>query len=294
MTPATPPPTFEGHVQLDDVRLFVRRFGASGPEVVLIHGGPDWDQSYFFPFIAPLIGHCRLTAFDLRGCGRSQRLGDPARYHIDLAVDDLIGLISRLEIQQPILLGFSYGVRVALRAIAHRLGIARALILASSTAYDDVQVDLTGWDEYSARNSREQQQAVRAMLESPDLPSADKTRRMAQMTLTLDMYDPRTLPRASAAIDRIAFSGEWMDAWLAGNLAAQHPDYGAVLTAIGLPSLILHGDKDMRFPVSVALRLARHVPRAQLTILPQTGHLAHIEATDAWNAAVIAFVSQFG
>jgi len=27
-----------------------------------------------------------------------------------------------------------------------------------------------------------------------------------------------------------------------------------------------------------------------LTILPQTGHLAHIEATEAWNAALLRFL----
>ena len=31
---------------------------------------------------------------------------------------------------------------------------------------------------------------------------------------------------------------------------------------------------------------------AVLTILPHTGHLAHIEATEAWNAALLHFLSQ--
>lgn len=45
---AMPQPTHEGFLQLTDVSLYVRQFGATGPAVVLIHGGPDWDQSYFF------------------------------------------------------------------------------------------------------------------------------------------------------------------------------------------------------------------------------------------------------
>ena len=68
---AMPQPIHEGLLQLSDVSLFVRQFGTTGPAVVLIHGGPDWDQSYFFPFIAPVARSCRLITFDLRGCGRS-------------------------------------------------------------------------------------------------------------------------------------------------------------------------------------------------------------------------------
>jgi pimeloyl-ACP methyl ester carboxylesterase len=45
----------------------------------------------------------------------------------------------------------------------------------------------------------------------------------------------------------------------------------------------------MRFPVSVARRLHQAAPHSQLAVLPATGHLAHIERTDEWNAAVWAF-----
>jgi len=46
----------------------------------------------------------------------------------------------------------------------------------------------------------------------------------------------------------------------------------------------------MCFPVSVARRLAAAVPRARLVVLPRAGHLAHIEASAGWNAAVLAFM----
>jgi pimeloyl-ACP methyl ester carboxylesterase len=54
--------------------------------------------------------------------------------------------------------------------------------------------------------------------------------------------------------------------------------------------VLLHGEQDMRFPVSVARQLHQAVPQSQLVVLPETGHLAHIERTDDWNNAVRAFL----
>jgi pimeloyl-ACP methyl ester carboxylesterase len=282
---------FEGQVQAGEAALFVRQFGVAGPRVVLLHGGPDWDHSYFLPYVLPLAAQCRLTLVDLRGCGRSQRFGSVDRYHLDLAVADIGHLLAALDPEPCTLLGFSYGGRIALRvAWRHPQRVAR-LVLASTTAYDDFHAELQDWDAYQRRYPVSLQAKVQALLRDPTVDPAEKTGRMAALTAGLDVYGAAALPEAEAALARIAFSGEWMQAWLAGRLAGvAHPDYGRVLAELGLPVLILHGEQDMRFPVSVARRLHQAIPRSRLAVLPETGHLAHIESTDDWNSAVSAFL----
>src|SRR5215469_5886668 len=288
-----PQPTQEGLLQLTDVSLFVRQFGTTSPPVVLIHGGPDWDQSYFYPFIAPVARSCRLIAFDLRGCGRSQKLGDPRRYHIDLVVEDLAQLLDRLQLESAVLLGFSYGGRVALRFLDRYAARVQKLILASSTAYEDFAGELDQWDEYQTRYTDQIREGEQAILQASSPSPEQRTRLLAELTLPLMIYHLDLLPLAQQVIDRIDFSGEWMQAWQAGTLGGvQHANYAERLRALGTPLLILHGEKDMGFPVAVAKRLAEQVPGAVLTILPQTGHLAHIEATEAWNAALRHFLPQ--
>jgi pimeloyl-ACP methyl ester carboxylesterase len=290
---AMPQPTHEGLLQLSEVSLFVRQFGTTGPVVVLIHGGPDWDQSYFFPFIAPVARSCRLITFDLRGCGRSQKFGDPHRYHIDLVVEDLAQLLDLLQLESAILLGFSYGGRVALRFLDRYATRVQKLILASSTAYEDFAGDLEQWDEYQSRYTDHVREVEQAIWQASSPSAEQRTRLLAELTLPLNIYHLDLLPLAQQVIDRIDFSGEWMQAWQAGTLSGvQHANYAERLHALGTPLLILHGEKDMGFPVAVAKRLAEQVPNAMLTILPQTGHLAHIEATEAWNAALLHFLSQ--
>jgi len=282
-------PVCEGILDLPDARLFVRQFGESGPRLLVVHGGPDWDHTYFLPYLLPLFEHLRLTFFDLRGCGRSQRFGDPRRYHLDLAVDDLAWLVRHY--QPDALLGFSYGGRIALRLVDRYPELACPLILASTTAYEDFRPELEAWAAYRERDTDEVRAELAAMLADPALSDEEKTRRMAALTAPLNIYDLALLPELRAVLDRVAFSGEWMSALRAGLLAGvRHADYAQRLAALGIPVLLLHGEQDMCFPVSVARRLAAAVPRARLVVLPRAGHLAHIEASAGWNAAVLAFM----
>ncbi|GHO90110.1 alpha/beta hydrolase [Reticulibacter mediterranei] len=286
-----PRPTHEGLLHLPGVSLFVRRFGTAGPPVILIHGGPDWDQSYFFPFLAPLAHSCRLIAFDLRGCGRSHKFGDPQHYHIDLVVEDLAQLLASLHLERATLLGFSYGGRVALRFLDRYPSKVSKLILASSTAYDHFADELEQWDEYQSRYPQALREQVSALWGASSPSPEQRTRQLAELTLPLNIYHLELLPLVRQVIDQIDFSGEWMQAWQAGRLrGVQHSDYAQRFAALGTPLLILHGEKDMGFPVAVAKRLAEQVPGALLTILPQTGHVAHIEATEAWNTAILQFL----
>ncbi|MCL5997830.1 MAG: alpha/beta hydrolase [Chloroflexi bacterium] len=277
-----------------DATLFVRQWGNTGPDVVLIHGGPDWDHSYFFPFMLPLTAHCRLTTFDLRGCGHSTRYGRPECYSLDRAVDDLALLLQHLDLTQVTLLGFSFGGRVALRLVDRYPALAARLILASTTAYEDYQDDLEAWDEYQQRHPPAKQAATRLIWASTTLTGEQKTRALALESAYLDIYDLHLLPLVRDVMQHIAFSGEWMSAWQAGALrGVQHADYGRRLSELGIPTLILHGEKDMRFPVSVARRLHACVPQSSLYVLPCAGHLAHIENTRAWNDAILQFLVRF-
>lgn len=45
-----------------------------------------------------------------------------------------------------------------------------------------------------------------------------------------------------------------------------------LLPRIGAPTLVVHGDKDPLVPVAAAYNLARHIPGAQLEIIPEMGH----------------------
>lgn len=58
------------------------------------------------------------------------------------------------------------------------------------------------------------------------------------------------------------------------------------LSAISCPTLVLVGAEDVITPVEVAEEMAASIPHAVLEIVPQTGHLATLEAPITVNAAL--------
>ena len=108
----------------------------------------------------------------------------------------------------------------------------------------------------------------------------------------LDIYDETRVPQALQVMRKVHFTGEWLRAWQHGSLTTPTDvDYGLRLKELGTPTLILHGEKDMRLPVSVAKRLATEVSQAQLEVIARVGHLAHIESTQTWNRILVKFVT---
>jgi pimeloyl-ACP methyl ester carboxylesterase len=57
------------------------------------------------------------------------------------------------------------------------------------------------------------------------------------------------------------------------------------------PVLIVHGRREMTFPVSVARRLHAALPASTLAEIPGAAHMAHFDNPGAWLAAIRAFLS---
>ncbi len=72
------------------------------------------------------------------------------------------------------------------------------------------------------------------------------------------------------------FSGEWRR----DLLAAERPVDGSWLARSDLPVLVVHGERDLRFPADDSAWLAAREGVRRIT-LPSAGHLAHLEAPEA-------------
>ena len=68
--------------------IYYVAFG-KGPPLVVVHGGPGADHTYFLPWLLPLARTHRLIFIDERGSGRSQRLQDASQYTSENMVDDV-------------------------------------------------------------------------------------------------------------------------------------------------------------------------------------------------------------
>lgn len=62
------------------------------------------------------------------------------------------------------------------------------------------------------------------------------------------------------------------------------------LSEIKLPTLIMVGEEDPGTPVSASQAIHERIPNSKMAILPSARHLSNIEQTEAFNAALLAFL----
>ncbi|WP_166678385.1 alpha/beta fold hydrolase [Kribbella kalugense] len=265
-------------VDVGEVTLFVRELGrrSEKPSLVVIHGGPDIGHGYLVPGFEPLARDHHVVMFDFRGCGRSSRGLPDDELQPEYVVQDTHRLIDNLGLGQVDLLGFSTGGRAAMQFVDKHPEQVRRLVLASTTAYTDGARYLPDWDEYHRRQKLEDE-AHGALRNS-----------------TLFVWD---LDLAPAYLDLLNSLGPDLGDWSEERAiqGLMHPwcpgDPEQILRDLGKPILILHGEKDMGFPVQLAHRLHAAVPNTHLTVIPNTAHMCHFENPELWSNHIRHFLN---
>lgn len=69
-------------------------------------------------------------------------------------------------------------------------------------------------------------------------------------------------------------------------------DRAAPLEKLSVPTLVITGDEDRVYPLDLTRRMARRIPGAELVILDSCGHLSNLERPEAFNAALLDFLTR--
>jgi pimeloyl-ACP methyl ester carboxylesterase len=287
-------------VALGSVNLYVRRFGDPAlPMLIVVHGGPTWDHSYLLPAVAELADLAHVVLFDLRGCGRSSRTPPAGTLPVaslqpDFLADDVAALARHYGAARADVLGFSYGGGVAMRVVDQHPQLVRSLILASTTAYQDFQDELEASADYHARAPMCAEVAWDdPVLTSPDAPDGALSRAMAHAGAPRDIWHLNRLDEWHRVLAGVRFSSDWNKPHAAGQLRPGAPaEAERILADWAKPVLIVHGRREMAFPVGVARRLHAALPASTLVEIPDAAHMAHFDNPAAWLAAIRAFLSR--
>ncbi len=251
------------------------REAGSGPPVLLLHAFPLSGAMWLAQREALGATH-RVITPDQRGFGGSE-LGQDAP-SLDACVDDLVALLDRLALDRVVLGGLSMGGYVAMALLRRHPERVRALVLADTKA---------GADTPAAQANRER--IALAVLEDGS-------------TVLVDDVLP-TLLGATTVAERAAVTGRVRGllqvapppavAW-AQRAMAVRPDSMDVLASYDGPALVVVGEQDTISPPSDAEAMAAALPQGRLVCLPASGHLTAVETPDAFNDAVLGFLTELG
>jgi pimeloyl-ACP methyl ester carboxylesterase len=287
-------------VSVNGVTLFVRRLGDPAlPMLIVVHGGPTWDHSYLLPAAAELTDIAHVVLFDLRGCGRSSRTPPVGALPVaalqpDLLADDVAALVARFGGgRRADVLGFSYGGLIAMRVVDQHPQIIRTVILASTSAYPDYQDELEASADYRGRLPLCTKVAWDdPVLTGPGVPDGALSRAMAYGSAPHNVWRLDRIGEWHRVLDAVRFSSDWNDPHSSGMLRPGAPSQAPrVLRDWGGPVLIVHGSREMAFPVGVARRLHAELPRSTLAEIPDAAHMTHFDNPAAWLGAIRDFLA---
>lgn len=115
------------YIQVNDVKLYYENRGAGQP-VILLHGNGE-DHKIFEVLIEQLAENYHVYTIDSRDHGKSSKT-DQINYEV--MMNDIVAFINQLELQKPILYGFSDGGIIGLLIASKYPGILSKLIVSGA------------------------------------------------------------------------------------------------------------------------------------------------------------------
>lgn len=254
-------------VTLQDGRVHAIVRG-EGPDLVMIHGANGNTRDFSFDLIDRMAGEFRVIAFDRPGFGFSDDFGRPDS-PVEQA-DILRAAAEQIGVQQPIILGHSYGGAVAL-AWALRAGDDVAGLTLLAPASHPWPGELGLWYRLSAS-------ALGQHLVLP-LVARLAPRRSVERALE-GVFHPDPVPEGyldhlgfdlTMRREQLTLNAQQVDS-LKGHLEAMYPGY----PALTLPIEIVHGRADKTVGLQFhSERLEAEVESARLTRINAMGHMPH-------------------
>src|SRR6476646_7467683 len=103
----------ESRIAVGGAELYAREIG-KGQAIIVLHGGPDFDQSYLLPEMDRLSDSYHLIYYDQRGRGKSADNVRPEDVTLASDIADLEKVRQHFNLESVTLLGHSWGTVIAL------------------------------------------------------------------------------------------------------------------------------------------------------------------------------------
>ena len=257
--------------------LFVRDWG-SGPAVLFMAGWTLTSDFWGYQMLALKQRGFRTIAYDRRGHGRSE---DPGRgYDFDTLADDLASVIRDRDLRDLTLVAHSMASGEVARYFARHggRGVAKVVLVAPTTPFIMRTADNpSGIDQSVLLASRN-----RAAADFPGLIDAQIG----------PFFSPQTSSATIGWIKRMMLQTS-MQAVIELARILQETDLRGDVRRIGVPTLVIHGDKDASAPLALTgKRTAELISNAKLSIVEGGPHGLPLTHVERLNEELLAFTAR--
>lgn len=275
----------EQRINLNGLSIRYFQTGSEGLPLVLFHG--TGESALDWSWVLPKLGEkYRVWAPDCPGAGESAK---PIRdYSIEFYTQFANDFLNAIGIDRAVLAGNSLGGSIALQLALSRPAQIAGLVL----------IDSTGLGE-----------AVSPFLSSLTLPvlgdigvAGCRTPVGAVMRsrsrAALQFAHPAKIPiEWYAEQEHLSQTFGFLEATLSSLRAQLNPIGQRIvmvdkLPLLQMPTLLIWGEDDLIFPKTQAEEAVKHLQQGYLSIIPDCGHIPHLEQPDRFVTALDEFLSK--
>jgi L-proline amide hydrolase len=266
------------------------------PAVIALHGGPGATHDYLLK-LAELADHgWPVVHYDQLGNGGSSHLPDRGAdfWTVQLFLDELDNLLSRLDISEYVLLGQSWGGMLAARHAAGRPAGLRGLIVANSPASYPLWLQ-----EMEVLRAELPPEVNQRLLQHESAGTTDSAEYLEAAMVFYHKHVCRIepFPQEYMATLMEIYNDPTVYYTMNGptefHVIGSLRDWGVIdcLGDIAVPTLVLSGRYDEATPTAVR-PYQELIPGARWEIFEQSSHVPHVEEPERFMAVLLEFLQQ--
>ncbi|HEY1182880.1 MAG TPA: alpha/beta hydrolase [Bryobacteraceae bacterium] len=265
-----------------NIDLYYEDHGSGAP-VVLIHGYPLSGASWEKQTAALLAAGHRVIAYDRRGFGRSSQPN--AGYNYDTFADDLHQLVTKLQLRDFALAGFSMGGGEVARYIGKygSTGVSKAVFISSVPPFLLKTAD----------NPEGVDGAVFAGIEKA--VAADRYAFFTEFFKNFyntDLLLGKRVSEQAVHASWIVVAGASPTASLA-CVPTWYEDFRKDLARVDIPALVIQGDADRIVPIGASgLRTAKLIKGSRLVVVKEGPHCITWTHAEEVNQELVSFLGK--
>jgi proline iminopeptidase len=274
-------------LNINNTELNVRIVGEGSP-ILIVHGGPGLNHTYFLPHLNKLASSHKLIFIDQRACGKSSGTIDSTQMSIDWLVSDMEAVRKELKLGKISVLAHSWGGLLGVLYAARYPENLHALIVVSTVSMKagefDQQTNATVSGRYSKADS-----TLRAQTLNSDAFKAgdiDAFSLLFQLSFKQSFYDQRYIDSLHLELPSDFIEKRKVIFFMAKELFAY--EFYPLLKNIRCPTLLVHGDYDA-IPLQIPQKILTEIPNSKLVVIKEAGHFPFIEK----NKEFIGQINQF-
>lgn len=259
---------------LDGTQIRYELSGRDDGEPLLLIQGLGVDMKGWAAQRYALGRRFRLYLVDNRGAGRSDKPDGP--YDLEVMAGDALAVLDAEGVASAHLVGASMGgVMAQIIAVRHPDRVRSLVLACTACQHHQWRVELLrGWADLAESNG------MRA-LTNEAISWLVGPRHNVRFRVPFGLLSPLVLN-----IPAHAFAAQ------ARAIVAMSDDVRDELRKIDVPTLVIVGTQDILTPLADSEELADVIPDAELTIVPGAAHGLMIEAANAFNDRVVAFLER--